>query len=319
MGVRAPQMAITAVSHELERRRAFLPVDGECRLDRMADRLLVPIANPETADRLLDTAVDLAHDRDLELVVLSVVTVPMQLSLEHARDTLDIEDEEALLADVVERARGYGVEATGRIRFGRDIADGICHVAAELDAVAVLVGWRGRPRRRDVVLGSHIDTVLANAPCDVLVKRIDRTVTDIESILVPVAGGPNTEFAAETAGALARAYDARVELLTVVPTRDDEQLTDARGMLTETSPSLGVVDSVTETVLEGDVTETILEQATAHDAVVIGAAENGLLRSVLVGDVPETVGREAESAVIMAKRYQGVSKTVWRRVRDQLR
>ncbi|RQG88793.1 universal stress protein UspA [Natrarchaeobius halalkaliphilus] len=282
------------------------------------DQLLVPVANPETADRLLDTAIDIASDRDLEILVLTVVTVPMQLSLTQARDSLEIDESEALVEDVVERARGYGLEATGRIRFGRDVASGICGVATESNAEVILLGWRGRPRRRDVVLGSYIDEVLSDAPCDVLVKRIDRDRTDVSSILVPVAGGPHTEFAASVAGSLARSHDARIELLTVVPDRTEETISDARAMLTRTSSMLGAVESVEETALEGSVVETIVERTAAHDVTVLGAAEGGFLQRALVGDVPETVGREAESAVIMAKRRQDIPETVIRRLRNRL-
>ncbi|MFU8869852.1 universal stress protein [Natronococcus sp.] len=284
-----------------------------------ADRLLVPVANPETADRLLDTAIDLAADRDLEILVLLVVTVPMQVPLGEARQQFDVDDQEALVADAVERATGYGVSASGRVRFGRSVADGVRGVAVDESVDAILLGWRGRPRRRDVVLGSYIDDILADAPCDVLVKRIDRDRRAVSSVLVPVAGGPNTEFAAETAGALARAHDARIELVTVVPDREEETVAEARALLNRTAPALGAVESVEQTVLEGAVVETIVERSSDHDVTVVGAAEGGFLRRALVGDVPEAIGREAEGAVIMVKRKQDVPEALWRRLRDRLR
>ncbi|TYL40219.1 universal stress protein UspA [Natronococcus pandeyae] len=283
------------------------------------DRLLVPVANPETADRLLDTAVDIAADRDLEILVLTVVTVPMQLSLGQARSQFDVDKQEATVNDAVERVRGYGISATGRIRFGRSVASGICGVASDESAGVILLGWRGRPRRRDIVLGSYIDDVLADAPCDVLVKRIDRDRLAVSSVLVPVAGGPNTEFAAETAGALARAHGARIELVTVVPDREEATVAEARDLLNGTAPALGAVESVEQTVLEGPVVETIVDRSADHDVTVVGAAEGGFLRRALVGDVPEAIGREAEGAVLMAKRKQDVSDAVWRRLRDRLR
>lgn len=282
-------------------------------------RLLVPVANPETADRLLDTAVDIAADRDLEVLVLTVVTVPMQLSLEQARSDFDVTERESMVNDAVERVRGYGISATGRIRFGRNVAGGIRDIASEESVETILLGWRGRPRRRDVVLGSHIDDVLSDAPRDVLVKRIDRDRRAVSSVLVPVAGGPNTEFAAETAGALARAHDARIELVTVVPDREEATVAEARDLLNRTAPALGAVESVEQIVLEGSVAETIVDRSADHDVTVVGAAEGGFLRRALVGDVPEAIGREADGAVLMAKRRQDVSDALWRRIRDRLR
>ncbi|WP_255170313.1 universal stress protein [Natrononativus amylolyticus] len=278
-------------------------------------RLLVPVANPETTDRLLDTAIDVARDRDLEILVLTVIAVPPQLALEHARANFDVDDAEGVVHDAVERAQAAGVAATGRVRFGRGVATGIVNVAESEDVETILLGWRGRPRRREIVLGSYIDEVLSEAPCDVLVKRIDRDPGPISSVLVPVAGGPNTEYAAAVAGALARAYDAEIELLTVVSDADEETIADARTLLTETSTALGAVSSVTETVLEGSVVETVLERTADHDVTILGAAESGLIRRALVGDVPEAIARDASGAVLMAKRHQPTTSRLWRLLR----
>ncbi|ELY51782.1 universal stress protein [Natronococcus jeotgali] len=140
-----------------------------------------------------------------------------------------------------------------------------------------------------------------------------------DRLLVPVAGGPNTEFAAETAGALARAHDARIELVTVVPDREEATVAEARTLLDRTAPALGAVESVRQIVLEGSVVETIVERSSSHDVTVVGAAEGWFLRRALVGDVPEAIAREADGAVIMAKRNQAVPEALWRRLRDRFR
>ncbi|MDQ2049941.1 hypothetical protein RBH26_05535 [Natronolimnohabitans sp. A-GB9] len=90
-------------------------------------------------------------------------------------------------------------------------------------------------------------------------------------------------------------------------------------MLTQTSTELGVVTSVEQTVLEGEAQETILERTGDHDVTIVGAAESGLLRRVLVGEIPETIGREADSTVVMVKRHQNVSEALWRQLRDRIR
>ncbi|WP_114577039.1 universal stress protein [Saliphagus sp. LR7] len=281
--------------------------------------VLVPVANPETAERLLDTAIDLARDRDLSILVLTVVEVPMQLPLERAREAMDVESEEAVVTDARDLAAEAGVPATGRLRFGRDVAGGVVSVAEREEVEAILVGWRGRPRRREVVLGSYIDEILSEAPCDVLVKRIDRASDAVDSILVPVAGGPHTEYAAEVAGSIAREHGARVELVTVVGDEDEERMAEARELLTQTSAALGAVESVEETVLVGDVVSEIVERGRerGHDVTVLGATRGGFLRRVLVGDVPEAIARESEGAVIMARRGRRVV-ALWKRLRNRL-
>lgn len=50
-----------------------------------------------------------------------------------------------------------------------DPATAICHLAAELDAGAIVIGSRGRGGLKRAVLGSVSDHVVRNAPCSVIV------------------------------------------------------------------------------------------------------------------------------------------------------
>lgn len=282
-------------------------------------RLVLPVANPETASRLLETAVDIASDRDLELLVVHVVVVPDQTSLEQARASMDADPGESVVSDTVDGARAAGVEATGLVRYGHDVAGSLVSLADGDDVEAMLLGWHGRPRRRDVVLGSYIDTVLREAACDVLVERIDRDRGPITSTLVPVAGGPHTKFATEIAGAVARAHDARIELVTVIESSaDDAAVADARSLLDRTAPSLGAVESVTQTVVrEDDVVDAIRQATVDHDVAVLGAGGSGRLHRIVATDVAEAIARQAESDVVLCRRHENRTRTLWRRLVDR--
>ncbi|MFC3956753.1 universal stress protein [Halovivax cerinus] len=285
------------------------------------DRLLVPVANPETADRLLETAVDVARDRGLELLIVHVIDVPSQTSLEQARASMDREPGESVVSGTVERARATGVEATGLVRYGHDIAGSLVDLASADDVEAILLGWHGRPRRRDVVLGSYIDTVLRDADCDVLVERVDRDRGPIESVFVPVAGGPHTTYAAEIAGSIARERDANVELATVVaPDADESTVEDARTLLADTSSALGAVDTVTTTVRRSnEVAVGIVDRTADHDVTVLGAGGSGFLHRIVADDVAESVARRADSDVVLCRRRQSHRQTVLRRLIERVR
>ncbi|WP_247731234.1 universal stress protein [Halovivax limisalsi] len=283
-------------------------------------RLVLPVANPDTAARLLETAVDVADDRDLELLVVHVIGVPGQTSLEQARASMDAGPGESVVSETVERARAAGIEATGLLRYGHDVAGSLTSLADAADVEAVLLGWHGRPRRREVVFGGYIDRVLREAACDVIVERVDRDRGPIESVLVPVAGGPHTTLAAEIAGAIARAHDSSVELATVVDSSADETaVADARSLLDRTAPSLGAVESVTQTVVRGtDVVDAILAATTDHDVTVMGAGGSGRLHRIVATDVAEAVARRAESDVVLCRRHESRSRTLWRRLVERV-
>ncbi|TYT60601.1 universal stress protein [Natrialba swarupiae] len=270
--------------------------------------LLVPIANAETATRQLDTAIDLATDRSYRIVLLYVLEVPPQLSLQDGRRYLLEDEDEQLLADAADRVESAGIPVESRIRIARGVATGIVGGAEEYAADAILLGWRGRPPREEVILGSYLDTILRNAPCDVLVKRVKTPTPEIDSVLVPVAGGPHDGYAAEAAGAIARRNDASVTLLHVVDPDDLELSEDeAQALLEDTADSFSGVDSVERTVLEStDVAGTITDQTTHHDLTVLGVSRGGLIQRRLLGTISEAVGRHAAGTVILAKRHDPV-------------
>lgn len=275
-------------------------------------RVLVPVANPETADALMDTAIDLAADGG-ELVVLRVVTIPSQVPLsavqegsERQRERL-LGDAEEVVADCRRRAEEASVPATAQVRVGRDVAGGILETIDEREVDAVLMGWRGRPRRRDVVLGGYVDRVVGNAGCDVLVKRIEPRTERVGSILVSTGGGPHATFAAEVAGVLARRHGASVHVITVAEPGTAGSDSDPERALADAVGALAGVETVRQRVVEAeDVVGAIVEESANHDLAVVGATREPPLRTLLFGAVPEAVGRRAESSVIMAKRDVGV-------------
>ncbi|MCU4743703.1 universal stress protein [Halobacteria archaeon AArc-m2/3/4] len=271
--------------------------------------LLVPIANSETADRQLDTAIDIAADRSYRVLLVYVLEVPPQLSLQDGYRYLLEDDIEALLADAATRVESHGVSVDRRVRLARSVASGIVG-AVETHAIdEIVLGWRGRPPRQNVLLGSHLDTVLSDAECDVLVKRIQTpTPETIDSVLVPVAGGPHDELAAETAASIARHNDASITLLHVLePNGSDLTRDEAKALLAETAEAVEDVRSIDRELVEGDdVAGTITDWTTDHDVTVLGVSRGGLLQRKLLGTISEAVGRHAAGTVILTKRYDPV-------------
>jgi len=280
------------------------------------ERLLVPIANPESVEQLMRTAFDVAADRNAEIEVMSVVTVPQQTPLSEGRQF--VSEERAVLDSALEFAESEypDVPVSGTIRIGHEVAPAILNTVEQNDVDVVLMGWRGQGRRRDVALGSNVDQVVTQAGCDVLVQRIgDQTAVD--DILVPTAGGPHAEFAAEVARALARANDARVELLTV--TDPGEPADASEGLLEMTASILEDVETTRTRIESNNIVDTIVEESGTVDVTVIGASRESLLQQLVVGAIPEAVGRRAQSTVIMAKRDLGITSFVTRWLRGSRR
>lgn len=280
------------------------------------NQVLVPIANPESVEQLLTTALDLAQANDAEIRVMNVVTVPQQTPLAEGRQFVD--EHQEILDRAIEFAdeERPDVPVSGTIRIGHDVSTAILNTVEQEDTDLLLLGWRSRSRRREIVLGSTVDPVVKNAHCDVLVERVGER-SGVESILVPTAGGPHAEFAVETADAIAQSTGARIELSTVIdPAASERKRDTAESDLAELAAS---VDSPTETMLveSDDVSRTIIARSSEHDLTVIGASRESLLQQLVFGAVPEQVAREADGTVIMAKRHLGFTSRIQRWLKRQ--
>ena len=279
-----------------------------------ADRdyqILVPVANPNTVDQLMRTAIDVARENDGEILVMNVVTVPQQTPLSEGRQFVD--EQREVLDRAIDIGEAADVPVGGTIRIGHDVSQAILNTIEHGDVNAVLLGWRSRPRRQDFVFGSNVDKVITRAACDVLVERVGPQAEGVDDVLLPTAGGPHAEFAAEVARAIARPNGATVHVINVIePGANDGERADAEEKIERAAAILADVD-VDRSIVEGeDVVDAIVEQTADYDITLVGATREALFQQLLFGAIPEEVGRRAESAVIMAKRNIGLTSRMRR-------
>jgi len=269
-------------------------------------QILVPVANPETVDQLMRTAIDLARENDGEIVVMSVVTVPQQTPLSEGRQFVD--EEREVLDRAIEIGEDADVPVSGTVRIGHDVSQAILNTITHRHVDAVLLGWRGRSRRQDFVFGSNVDEVITKARCDVLVERIGSDAGDVEDILLPTAGGPHAELAARVASAIARANDATVHVVNVVsPGSSESEREAAREKLSQTAAVFENSDQVERSVIDGEqVVDTLVELSDDYDLALIGATREGLFQQLLFGALPEQFGQRARCTVIMTKQNVGI-------------
>jgi len=133
-----------------------------------------------------------------------------------------------------------------------------------------------------------------------------RAYRPLRSILVPVAGGPNSRRAARMAVNMAHGESdgpVRVTLLHVLPpgSRPADQVR-ARQVMDYALEGLSY-DAVHRQTVEGtNVVDAVLEAAEGHDLIVIGATEEPLFKNLLAGNISREVARRAEVSVVVVKR-----------------
>jgi nucleotide-binding universal stress UspA family protein len=291
--------------------------------------ILVPVANPLTAESLVRMAVILGRAREEStLAALSVVKIPGATPLELAQDFLDGQENgrKALLRRVADYAHEQGVPVRILLRAARGISSGILGVAEGRGGVGlILMGWRGQLSTQRVT-GSVVKDVVRGAQCDVAVLR-DRGVGDIKHVLVPVGGGPHARLALRLAWDIVRAEEGSLTALRILPQAgqvDMEVEMEVLRQIVEDELG-GIPEDVTfrlkrsDSVVEGILAEAAkTEDREGCDLIAIGASEEWFFRNLLFGSIPDRVADGAPCSVLLVRKHEPSAVSWLRRMRKQL-
>jgi nucleotide-binding universal stress UspA family protein len=282
--------------------------------------VLVAVSDPAHVEQLVRTAGDLAR---LGSGLVRVVTV----AVKPHDSPFGVFDDETIRREFADGSHellasattpsGVGVER--QVVVARSVAGGIVSAVDRWDPSALVVGWTGATSRRDAVLGTTVDKLVERVPCDLYVERIGREANGVESVLLPVAGGPHVDVAARAAVAIADRNDAQLVLYTVSASGDDR---DTEATVAEAQAAVDALDrdvSVSRVVREtSDVTDALVSDADDHDVLVFGATRQGPLRRRLVGSVPRSVVARTDRTVLVARDGATVD-SLWHRLGELIR
>jgi Kef-type K+ transport system membrane component KefB len=160
-----------------EERRPFEPGAGP-------QRILVPIANPATAEGLLDLALVL-RDPDSEEPIFPMTVVPA--AEEQAEEHVALA--ERMLGHAVAYASGADVPVIPLTRVDHSFARGIARGIAETRTSTVIIGWDGKRVSRWGIFGSVLDQLLEQTKQQLLVARLGHPLNTTERIFVLVPPG----------------------------------------------------------------------------------------------------------------------------------
>lgn len=279
--------------------------------------VVVPVANPETAQGLVVFGAKVARYWNGHLSIVLIHLVPDQLPLDSGR--AQAQEKLDLLERVIKQAESYGVPVEGITRLARNVPQGILDTIAEESARLVVMGWNARELSEGKRgLGHVLDEVLENAPCDVVVLKGDWS-QEIESALVPIAGGPHAPRAADLALALT-ADEGTVTLLNVVRDTDGPTAVAAgEDLLLNVRKELHDPIRVLPAVVKASAPLAgIVQAARQHQAVLLGASETGVLDRQLFGQLPLQIAEQTNTLLALVRSYTGLTQLVARKAWSSL-
>ena len=306
-------------------------------------RILIPLANPRTAADLVRIGAALV-EHEGQVVCVSIVEVPEGMAL--SEGATRARQSRRLLQRVYEFAPP-GANLRTVVRIGRRAAEGIVELAKEEEADLIIFGWGGKPHGAgehgaasthagsagrtpvgsgsahgasadsssgELVFSPTIDEVVRLAPCDIAVVK-QRGVGQVTRIVAPVRGGPHAELALKFADTLGRTFDARVDVLHVVPVDISENVrSQTERALTGFVRQRAGEHAQPQLVESANVAAAILAEAESAQLVIMGAtafATPDRPDASLFGVLPELIAQQARTTVIVVKTREQPTRSLF--------
>ncbi|MEC4813874.1 MAG: chloride channel protein [Scytonema sp. PMC 1069.18] len=274
-------------------------------------RILVPIANPETAATLLEMAGAIARDRHYEIECVQIMVVSHHIS--PSETPVRTTKSRRLLRLAEALGKKWNIPVHTQIRVAHDISQTILETIKERDINLILMGWKGNTSSPGRIFGNVVDTIIRQATCDVMVVKlgmaVDISATSVATFnrwLVPMSGGPNVSVAIKLLPALVTlGSHPKIRLTRVFkPSEVEPDMTILEEAIRQLIRRRKFVSTVfaapvkAESVSEGVINLVNKER---YDVVVLGASREGMLQQALKGNIPETIASGVDSTVILVR------------------
>ena len=174
------------ITENAAKRVAMSDAELEEREGQEKERFLIPVANPETLDSLMNLALVVRDEKQINnLVALSVIN--------DSNDSVRLEMRgKRSLERAAQIAASANVPLKTVSRFDLNITTGILHTAKENDATSIIIGLHHKASIVDSFFGNLTENLLKGTYLQVMVARFLMPVNTLRRIIVAVP--PKAEF-----------------------------------------------------------------------------------------------------------------------------
>ena len=277
----------------------------------MFKRILIPLDGSNLAEMVLPGALYLAERLQAALILFHVVEKAAPNAVHGQHHLQDVAEAKAYLDRVASRLTSTGVSISQNVHEVQEagVAQTIRDHSDELGADLIVLCAHGNGGLRDMLFGSIAQQVIRQGTVPVLFIRPE-TVKDMEQkpirqILLPLDGSKSHEGAIPVAVFLAAKCEAKIRLLTVIPTAETLPV---KGAITgRVSPRMTAITLDISVQLAKEYLQKVSQDISAQGVPVSGV--------IIRGDVPtkliEAISAEGSDLVIMATHGHSAIDAHW--------
>jgi nucleotide-binding universal stress UspA family protein len=189
----------------------------------MFKRILVPLDGSRLAESVLPMAAYFAEKFGATILLLHAIEQDARTTVHGERHLAEPHEAEAYLSEIAARLTRPTVNVTKHVHTVKqaDVARCIIDHSIEYETDLVVLSAHGRGGWRDMIVGNIAQQVIAGGTAPVLFEKSEKAGNAsyaCQTILLPLDGTPHHEPALPVAKEIARACNASLRLVNVVPT-----------------------------------------------------------------------------------------------------
>lgn len=275
-----------------------LIAEGEAAIDVERYRVFLPLREfGDTA--LVEFGAAVAKKRGGELSLLHVVEVPRNLPPKAIRFRY-VDDKIRGLQHLARIGLHEGVDTRAVVKIGSKVYEIILDTLRDEDVNFLVMGWRGERVEGDRrIMGSNIDYLIENAPCDLVVFKTKGLHHPLHRIVV--LQSPQWALGGVDDLALILAERDRSSIAVLTLAEDPAQagaLKDAAMPLLERCHALGL-EAEQKVVYSRALETTALREAADADLLILRASPRPAGRGYALGPTEDRIAKLARSPVLI--------------------
>jgi len=281
-------------------------------VDKRKYRVMVPIRSGGISQVLVKYAERLAWVWHGELQLTRIMTIPNYATDDEAQARFAPNKEHVTKA---QKSVNMDIPVSTIVARSDTAARGIVDNIRDHQTNMVVLGWKGYTRKQGYEMGNTLDRVIETAPCNIMIIKPGdeglHTGKPTRKILMPTTGSQHSLLATRIAiSLLDDSEDSMLTIFNVNTTGEAKQSVMRR--LQPIINEMGNIPMKVTIIDSQDVVEEILKESNKHDLLIIGAPNEGTLKTMLFGQVTERIASECKKTVILAKKDMGVRSWIRR-------
>ena len=175
------------VTEKAGKRLAIIESRRRPNLSEKPDRILVPIANPQNIENLIDLSIILKNPDYQEPIY------PLAVVIDNEQAEEEIYKKNKMLQEAITHASATDNNVQLVSKIDINVASGILRAIKELMITEVVLGWNAKITTRDRIFGTVLDNLLENTEQMILVCKIAQPLNTTGRLVVIVPANAELE------------------------------------------------------------------------------------------------------------------------------